>query len=69
MPILKLILSNQALEETNRRRIKQMTWNKINNIQPKTIKKNIKDLLENIKIEKKKVHIKIKIKETTLNRI
>ena len=45
-----------------------MTWNKINNIQPKTIKKNVKDLLENIKAEEK-VHIKIKKPETTLNRI
>ncbi len=38
-----------ALEETNRRRKKQIDWNKKNNIKPKTIKKNIKDLLEDIK--------------------
>ena len=31
-----------------------MNWNKIHNVQPKTIKKNVKDLLENIKIEEKK---------------
>ena len=43
----------EALEETNRRRNKQIDWNKKNNIKPKTIKKNIKDLLENIKIENK----------------
>tara|TARA_B100001248_G_scaffold226451_1_gene184457 strand:- start:2986 stop:5010 length:2025 start_codon:yes stop_codon:yes gene_type:complete len=43
----------EALEETNRRRNKQLDWNKKNNIKPKTIKKNIKDLLENIKIENK----------------
>ena len=43
-----------ALEETNRRREKQIKWNNINNIRPKTIKKNVKDLLENIKVEEKK---------------
>ena len=43
----------EALKETNRRREKQIAWNKKNNILPKTIKKNIKDLLENIKIENK----------------
>ena len=43
----------EALKETNRRREKQIAWNKKNNILPKTIKKNIKDLLENIKIEDK----------------
>ena len=42
-----------ALEETNRRRKKQIDWNIKNNVKPKTIKKNIKDLLENIKIEEK----------------
>jgi len=44
----------EALKETNRRREKQIAWNKKNNIVPKTIKKNVKDLLENIKIEDKK---------------
>ena len=43
-----------ALEETNRRREKQIKWNDKNNIKPKTIKKNVKDLLENIKVEEKK---------------
>ena len=43
----------EALKETNRRREKQIAWNKKNNILPKTIKKNVKDLLENIKIEDK----------------
>ena len=43
-----------ALEETNRRREKQIKWNNINNIRPTTIKKNVKDLLENIKVEEKK---------------
>ena len=42
-----------ALEETNRRRQKQIDWNIKNNIKPKTIKKNVKDLLENIRIEEK----------------
>ncbi len=42
-----------ALEETNRRRKKQIDWNIKNNVKPKTIKKNIKDLLENIKVEEK----------------
>ena len=43
-----------ALEETNRRREKQIKWNNKNNIRPTTIKKNVKDLLENIKVEEKK---------------
>ena len=43
-----------ALEETNRRREKQIKWNNKNNIKPTTIKKNVKDLLENIKVEEKK---------------
>ncbi len=38
-----------ALEETNRRRLKQIDWNKKNNISPKTVKKEINDLLEDIK--------------------
>ncbi len=42
-----------ALEETSRRRQKQIDWNIKNNIKPKTIKKNVKDLLENIRIEEK----------------
>ena len=42
-----------ALEETNRRRKKQIDWNIKYNVKPKTIKKNIKDLLENIKVEEK----------------
>ena len=42
-----------ALDETNRRRKKQIDWNIKNHIKPKTIKKHIKDLLENVKIEKK----------------
>jgi excinuclease ABC subunit B len=43
-----------ALEETNRRREKQIKWNNKNNIRPTTIKKNVKDLLENIRVEEKK---------------
>ena len=42
-----------ALDETNRRRKKQIDWNNKNNIRPKTIKKNVKDLLENIRVEEK----------------
>ena len=42
-----------ALDETNRRRKKQIDWNNKNNIKPKTIKKNVKDLLENIRVEEK----------------
>ena len=42
-----------ALDETSRRRQKQIDWNTKNNIKPKTIKKNVKDLLENIRIEEK----------------
>ncbi|MBF96961.1 MAG: UvrABC system protein B [Alphaproteobacteria bacterium MarineAlpha9_Bin4] len=42
-----------ALDETNRRRKKQIDWNIKNNIKPQTIKKNVKDLLENIKLDDK----------------
>ena len=41
-----------ALEETNRRRRIQKDWNKKNNITPKTIKKSVENILENIKDDK-----------------
>ena len=38
----------QAIEETQRRREKQLKYNKINNITPSSIKKNIDEILDNI---------------------
>ena len=37
----------EAIEETNRRRIKQLEYNKINKITPISIKKNIQEIIEN----------------------
>tara|TARA_X000000950_G_scaffold269879_1_gene349007 strand:+ start:550 stop:2586 length:2037 start_codon:yes stop_codon:yes gene_type:complete len=42
----------QALDETNRRRNKQIEWNVKNNITPKSINKKIIDLLNEIKVDK-----------------
>ncbi len=38
----------EALDETNRRRIKQLSYNKINNITPQSIKKNINNILKSV---------------------
>jgi excinuclease ABC subunit B len=43
----------RALSETNRRRKIQLEYNKKNNIKPKTIIKDIKDINENIRLAKK----------------
>ena len=40
-----------ALNETNRRRGKQINWNKKNNITPKSIRKKVVDLLKDIKVK------------------
>ena len=45
----------QALEETDRRRKKQIKWNQENNITPKSINKKILDLLGKIKVKEDKV--------------
>ncbi len=37
-----------ALEETDRRRNKQINWNEVNNITPKTIKKKVDNLIDEI---------------------
>ena len=52
-----------ALEETARRREKQLEYNKKNNITPKSIKKNISNILESI-YEKDAYTIKISDKES-----
>ncbi len=43
-----------ALDETSRRRKKQISWNNKNNITPTSIKKKVEDLLKDIKIDKEK---------------
>ena len=46
-----------AIGETNRRREKQMQFNKDNGIKPKTIIKNIQDIMEGIKtFTNEKIH-------------
>jgi excinuclease ABC subunit B len=44
----------KAIDETNRRRAIQMTYNKKHNITPKTILKNIKDITEDILVDRNK---------------
>jgi len=46
---------DNAIKETNRRREIQLKYNKDNNITPKTIEKNIKNILEDFGIENKRV--------------
>ena len=48
-----------ALEETSRRREKQIQFNLDNNIEPKTIIKNIQDIMEGAKPSQTKRFIKI----------
>ena len=48
-----------AIDETNRRREKQITFNKDNGIKPKTIIKNIQDIMDGAKPSQKKQFIKI----------
>ena len=51
---------NKALSETERRREIQLDYNKKNNIKPKTIVKDIKDINENIRLVKKEEINKLK---------
>ena len=51
----------QAIEETNRRRDKQLTFNKMNNITPISIKKNIDKILEHVAEQD---HVTIELEET-----
>ncbi len=48
----------EALSETNRRREKQINWNKKNNISPKSIKKNVENLVDEITQSNKMEKIK-----------
>ena len=50
---------NKAIEETERRRQKQIEFNRENGIKPKTIIKNIKDVMEGAKPSQTKRFIKI----------
>ena len=50
----------EALEETNRRRSKQLNYNKMNNITPESIKKNIDEIIENVAEQD---HVTVEIKE------
>jgi excinuclease ABC subunit B len=43
---------DKAIKETNRRRKRQMAYNKKHNIKPQTIKKKIKDITEGLSFEK-----------------
>ena len=38
---------DRAIQETNRRRTKQVAYNKKNKITPRTIRKNVQDIMEN----------------------
>ncbi len=49
----------KAIEETNRRREKQLTYNQINNITPKTILKPINDIIDGI--YKDAQHLEVKL--------
>jgi len=51
----------EAIKETNRRRRKQLEFNKINKITPSSIKKNINEIIENIAEQD---HITVDIEET-----
>ena len=55
-----------AINETNRRRKYQLEYNKKNNITPKTIKKNITDILERVFDDKEE---EIKEEENTVDKI
>ena len=43
-----------AMDETNRRREKQLLFNKKNNIEPKTIQNKISDILSDLNDDNKK---------------
>ena len=51
----------EAIEETTRRRNKQLIFNKINNITPLSIKKNIDEILEHIAEQD---HVTVELEET-----
>ena len=52
---------SEALEETNRRRKKQLNFNKINKITPESIKKNINEIIESVTEQD---HVTVDIKES-----
>ena len=50
---------SRAIEETKRRRDKQIQYNADHNIQPKTIIKNVQDVMENARSKPSKQFLKI----------
>lgn len=55
----------RAIDETERRRKKQMAFNEANNIVPKGIKKDVSDILEGARVPGAKVGRKRKVAEST----
>ena len=59
----------KALEETARRRIKQINFNKINNIEPKSTFRKIEESIDNEEKKKKKFEDSVVDKEKNINEL